>query len=426
MVIFMTTLEELSKMPDKEQEKFWEGLSAESIGRLMKWSEQLKVPVSELKEKFQAKLAALSIQLKDQNIPADDIESVTRAQFANDIRPGRSRAETFEGVVLGYSILRDYNRFWFNVAKGAFNKDPLQARMDGICDDHGDALVTNEIKERKGQYFRQNVGELLRHEWERHVLAIGRPVQRKKGDDTMRIFHIKLSGEPARFMDPTKFPAPPMGLVCRWRCNVQEVNTEWNWIRANGATVTRFEPATVDTSGGPVTGVFDAKRCAGLLNQVKTNFRSSISALKAWVDEHAREAGHFVVVEGEILNMYERSMRIGNADQLDLEDIPSLYINLDPTVPDQMNYGVNSTVIVACNPYERKARERNEEGQYVQAVDELGNPKKEIVADALAVFPLIAMPRQIEVVPEVVTETPATPPASEPEEEPEESTTIEL
>jgi len=422
----MTTIEEykakVGDMKTEEQKKFykefWGSLSEVTIERICKWAAQLKVPLSELRDRFNNKMASLQIQLKDQ-IPDDRIEGVARSQFANEVRPGRSRAETYEGIVLGYGPLRDWNEFWFNVAKGANDKDVLQARMDGIVNDDGLALVTQEIKDRKGQYFRKNVGDLLEHEWQRSLLAIGRPVVRKEGEDTMRIFHISLGGDPARFADAEKFPRPEPGKICRWRCNVQEVNTEWNWIRANGATVTAFEADTVQTKSGPVKGVLDAKKCAGLLNQVRPNFRSEIAELKSWLDEHSKQTGHFVVIEGEIMNMYERAVRIGNADQMDLENIPSVLVNLDATIPDHMFYGENSTVIVACHPFERNARVRDESGQWVTDNDELGNPKKEIVANGIAIFPIIAMPKEQPKVPEAEA-----PPAEEKVEE--ETSTIEL
>ena len=373
-------------------------LSEESTARLEKWAEQLKVPLADLQGKFDAKVVALQAQLEGQDVSPERIEVLARKQLANDIRPGKSRAGTYEGIVLGYGPLKDWMDFYFNVARSEYAKDPLNARVSGLTDAQGVPLVTQEIIEKKGQYFRQQVGEVLEHNWERTVLAIGRPVIRETDDDaSMRIFNLRLNGAPAVF--GKNFPAPPIGMVASWRCNVQETNPEWNWIRANGATVTRFDPTVVTTASGTFKDIFDLKKCAGLLKQVRENFRSEIEDLETWIADNGKTKGMFCVVEGEILAMYERGMRIGDADQLDLENIPSINVKLDPKVPDQMYYGEDSTVVIACTPYMRTARTRNADGKWEAAKTELGEDKKEVTADCIAVFPVIAMPKAKEKAP---------------------------
>lgn len=384
--------------------------------KLKKWSEQLGRPYEELEKLFIAKLEAATVQLKDQNLSVSRIEQHVRKQIANEIRPGRSRASSYEGVVLGYGPLRDWNAGMFREAAEAFAQDPMSAAGMGVTDDKGTPLVTVEIKEQKGQYFRQDVGEVLKHEWERHLLAVGRPViKSEEGDETLRIFHIRLNGEPSMF--GPNFPAPKIGLISRWRCNVQEVDKDQNWVRANGATVTVFEPAEIQGSTQLLTGVLDAKKCVSLLGQVTSDFRASITgdsesesiSIKEWIAAHGNKKGFFCVIEGELLQMFESGFRLGDADQLDLTDIPSVLIGLDPKFPDQMFYGEDSTVIVACEPYLRTVRERGDDNVWRTVLDDNGKPKQEVAANGLAVFPIVAMPKTV-----------AKPVVAPPEEKPEE------
>lgn len=403
-------------------------LSETTIERLTKWSEQLGRPYEELEQLFKTQYAVAEMQLAEQDLSKETIERFVRKQIANDIRPGRSRAMTYEGVVLGYGPLKDWNAKYFREAAAEFAKDPMSCAGMGLTTDKGVPLVTAEIKEEKGQYFKQNIGDELAHEYERHLLAVGRPVIQEDGDDTLRIFHIRLNDEPAVF--GTKFPAPPIGLICRWRCNVQEVDKDNNWVRANGATVTEFTPAKITAKSGVLSGILEPKKCVSLLGQVTKQFRASfvenpdpkkrLPTIGDWATTHARKKGFYCVAEGELLQMFQSSFLFGDADQLELSGIPSIMIGLDPGTPDQMFYGENSTVVVAFEPYYRAQRERSEGGSWKPVLDDKGLPKQELVANGLAIFPIIAMPKSE---PKPV-DTPPTEPELEPksaEPEPESS-----
>lgn len=404
-------------------------LSETTIERLKKWSEQLGRPYEELEKLFKDQFAVAELQLKDQNLSKETIEIHVRKQVGNDLRPGRSQAATYEGVVLGYGPLKDWNAKYFRAAAAEFTKDPMSCAGMGLTTDKGIPLVTAELKEEKGQYFKQNIGDVLNHEYERHLLAVGRALIQEDEDDTLRIFHIRLNDDPAVF--GPKFPAPPAGLICRWRCNVQEVDKDNNWVRANGATVTMFEPAKIAAKSGTLAGILEPKKCLSLLGQVTKQFRAGfvadvkndIPTIKDWAIKHARKKGFYCVAQAELLQMFQSSFLFGDADQLELGDVPSIMIGLDPAIPDQMFYGENSTVVVAFEPYFRDKRQRVDE-KWTLVLGTDGKPEQELVASGLAVFPIIAMPKP-EPKPVDTPPSPAEEASKEAEAEPE-STEITL
>jgi len=403
-------------------------LSETTTERLKKWSEQLKRPYEELEKLFKDQFAVAEMQLKDQNLSKETIEIHVRKQMGNDLRPGRSRAATYEGVALGYGPLKDWNARYFRDAAVEFAKDPMSCAGMGLTTDTGAPLVTAEIKEDKGQYFKQNIGDILAHDYERHLLAVGRALIQEDNDDTLRIFHIRLNGDPAVF--GPKFPAPPTGLVCRWRCNVQEVDKENNWVRANGATVTIFEPTEINAKSGIVKGILEPIKCISLLGQVTKQFRAGfvadekndIPTIEEWTIKHGKKKGFYCVAQAELLQMFQASFLFGDADQLELESIPSIMMSLDPAIPDQMFYGENSTVVAAFEPYFRDKRVRGDDNRWVSVLDTKGKPVQELVANNLAVFPVIAMPKPE---PKPVDTPPDEPKQAEAEDEPE-STEITL
>lgn len=383
-------------------------LSKETEKRLQKWAEDLSIPIEELQEKFNIKFAMLKKVLEDQDVSDSTIEAKARSQLANEIRPGRSRAPTYEGIVLGFGRCSDWNEFFFNINRHAYNEDSMQAVAEGVTDSDGRPLWTQEQVDRKGQFFRGQVGDFIEPEYERHVLAIGRPVlQEDEKDAAIRLFWIKLSGDPTQFN--AQNPAPKPGQVCRWRCNIQEVHEDLNLIRANGATITRFEPAEFLAGKGTdrekvLTGILEPKMCRSLLNQVHTSFKDwdlgngetrplDVDDVPEWLESHSDKKGrltasHFIVLETDILGMYKTGMRLGNADQQDLAEIPSMFVNLDENIINEMYYGEGSTVLAAVEPFMRKQRR---DGKVV--MDENNKPIMEATGECIAIFPVIAMPK---------------------------------
>ena len=402
-------------------------LSETTQARINKWAEDLGLEVSELEEQFQVKYAMLAEILKDQDVPASTIESKARSQLGNEIRPGRSRALTYEGIVLGFTQISDWNEFPSNLAKGAYDKDGIAAVDAGVVDATGNPIWTEETMEKKGQYFKGKVGDLILPEYERHVLAIGRPVKKvDESDSAIRLFWIKLSGEPTQFN--ANNPAPKPGQVCRWRCNIQEVIADLNLIRANGATITQFEPAQFLAGEGTdrekiLEGVLEPKMCRTLLEQVHTSFSKwdtgeidedkdpvlrglDVEDIPEWLEAHSNTKGyltasHFAVIETEIMGMYKTGMRIGNADRQDITDVPNMFVNIDSNIINEMYYGEGSTVLVAIEPFMRKKKDADRK----DIMDENNKPVKEAVGECLAVFPVFAMPVKAPVVAKPVAET---------------------
>jgi len=403
-------------------------ISKETKARLTKWADDQGLEYSELAEKFQVKYAMLEKMLEGQDVPAKTIESKARSQIGNEIRPGRSRALTYEGIVLGFARAQDWNEFQFNIARYAYNEDSVAAADEGLVDGEGNPLWTQEEIDKKGDFFKGKVGDLILPQYERHVLAIGRPVKKATDEDeAIRLFWINLSGEPAVFNEAN--PAPMPGQVCRWRCNIQETVTELNLIRANGATVTKFTPASFIAGAGTdrekvLEGILDPKMCRSLLNQVNTSFKDwdlgddesrglEPGDLKEWLEAHSNKKGrltpsHFAVMETEIMGVYKSGIRIGNADQQDLTDIPNIFVNLDENIVNQMFYGEGSTILIAIEPFLRKKKVDRK-----VVMDENNKPVKEVTAECVSIFPVIAMPR-------------AEPKAEEAKAEAKETPTIEL
>ncbi|KKK66101.1 hypothetical protein LCGC14_2967490, partial [marine sediment metagenome] len=142
-------------------------------------------------------------------------------------------------------------------------------------------------------------------------------------------------------------------------------------------------------------GIVDPKICVSLLEQVVDGFKvKDAGDIGPWLEEHGKrngtKPGHFCVVEGEILNMYQSSIRLGSADQLDLENISSVMANLDKSIVDQMFYGEDSTVVTALEPFWKKVKR---DGKVVMGDD--GKPTMEISAKCIAVFPIVAAPRTV-------------------------------
>ena len=101
--------------------------------RLEGWAKQLKIPYDELEDKFNVKMKTAQIALADQELSEAQIEKYVRKQMGNEIRPGRSRAATYEGIILGFTPVKDWNEYQINIAKKAFEENSMQAISEGVC-----------------------------------------------------------------------------------------------------------------------------------------------------------------------------------------------------------------------------------------------------------------------------------------------------
>lgn len=370
-------------------------MNEETKKRLEGWSKQLGVSLEELNEEYETRFKVATVAFAEQELSEVQIEIQVRKAMGNKYRPGRSKSLTYEGIILGFTQVKDWNDYQINANKRAFEENSMETIAQGLTNETGVPLVTSEFKEKKGKYFDKEIGDIIPNEYERRVLAIARPVVVPEGEpNPLRIFHITLKGEPSlfkgRYQDGAVigFPAPAVGQVSRWRCNVQDTNPDHNWTRAYGATVTAFEKSTLDTGKEVLEGIIKPKKCAGILNQVNDIFKiEDPSQLREWMEENTKVKGHFAVFTSEIMAMYKTGFRLGDADQQDLENIPNVFLKIDGKVVDQMRYGEDSTVVVACEPYEQKVRK---DGKVV--MDENKKPVKEITGDCLSVFPIIISP----------------------------------
>lgn len=199
----------------------------------------------------------------------------------------RSPAIAFEGIVIGYSDLRDITAAQRNQALEMYRLDPIKAIQEGWTDEHGTPLDNRPTlpNGRENPFY----GKPLQPVFVRESFIIGKHYGK---DEAMRLIIVQQIGERARMK-------PPLFKYVTFRANERSVTP--NRIIARAGSPTRFDvlPKQVDI--------------ASLLRDAPENFKVPMLAdLMQWHNAHADDRFRVCVIEGDVVQVRNEPSSIGN------------------------------------------------------------------------------------------------------------------
>ena len=225
------------------------------------------------------------------NLPDNKLQARAKYVLYSKVKQQlRSPAVAYEGVVIGYSGVRDLTAGARASAISLYQQNPVQAIQAGVVDSNGTPIDNREFlpNGRKNPWF----GKPITPTYVRDIYVIGHLYE--KEEPYSMLYVQQISNDQAKVNQQI-----PLGQYVVFRANSRGKVQNLETLRASRVTTFEPLPKSVDV--------------ISLLRGAPEEFIvPALSELEAWHNEHANQFNRFAIVEGDVVIARTEPTAAGN------------------------------------------------------------------------------------------------------------------